>query len=151
MLTVNNDYNQAGKDHYITNPGLDPQKYLNAGLVAVTNKLFLEDWMKRNIAYGNDMPFQEQSILNEIAPDWKTKIIDPIESNVYYGISNLYGNNTHWDSWMDIQLIDNELILNNKKVKVLHHAGGSVAIKLDFDLFNEKVKQYLIQIYENNN
>jgi lipopolysaccharide biosynthesis glycosyltransferase len=147
----NNDYNQAGKDQCITNPGLDPQKYLNAGLVAVTNKLFLEDWMKRNIAYGNDMPFQEQSVLNELTSDWKTRIIDPIDSNVYYGISNLFGHNTHWDSWMDIQLIDNELILNNKKVKVLHHAGGSVAIKLDFDLFNEKVKQYLIQIYENNN
>ena len=148
----NNDYNRAGKDHYITNPGLDPQKYLNAGLVAVTNKLFLEDWMKRNIAYGNDMPFQEQSVLNEIASNWKTKIIDPIESNVHYGTSNLYGERTHWDSWGSIKIINNELILNNKKVKVLHHAGGHHTInKLDFNLFNNEIKQYLTNIYESNN
>lgn len=147
----NNDFNKAGKDNPITNPGLDIQKYLNAGLVAVTNKLFLEDWMERNISYGNNMPFQEQTVLNEISLNWKVKIIDPIDSKVYYGISNLFGDITHWDSWMDIQLIENDLILNNKKVKILHHAGGSVAAKLDFNLFNNKVKQYLTQIYESNN
>jgi hypothetical protein len=52
---------------------------------------------------------------------------------------------------MDIQLVENELILNNKKVKVLHHGGGHGATKLDFNLFNEEVKQYLTQIYESNN
>ena len=97
------------------------------------------------------MPFQEQTILNLMATSWKTKIIDPIDSNVYYGISNLYGNKTHWDSWMNINLINSELVLNNKKVKVLHHGGGHNATKLDFNLFNDKVKQYLYQIYENTN
>jgi hypothetical protein len=107
--------------------------------------------MLKNIEFGNQMPFQEQTVLNLMTNDWKTKIIDPMESNVYYGISNLYGGNTHWDSWMGIQLIENELILNNKKVKVLHHGGGHGATKLDFNLFNEEVKQYLTQIYESNN
>lgn len=147
----NNDYNQAGKDNYITNPGLNPQKYLNAGLVAVTNKLFLEDWMKKNIEYGNNRPFQEQSVLNEMSSDWKTKIIDPKESNVHYGISNLFGTNTHWDSWMDIKLIENKLVLNGKDVKVLHHGGGHGANKLDFNLFNNEVKQFLEKVYESNN
>jgi lipopolysaccharide biosynthesis glycosyltransferase len=147
----NNDFNKAGKDNPITNPGLDTQKYLNAGLVAITNKAFVEQWMVNNTEFGNQMPFQEQTVLNFMTKDWKTKIIDPIESNVYYGISNLYGDNTHWDSWMDIQLIENELILNNKKVKVLHHGGGHGAIKLDFNLFNKEVKQHLNKIYESNN
>jgi hypothetical protein len=44
----NNDYNKAGADNYITNPGQDPQKYLNAGLVTITNKTVLLDWMERN-------------------------------------------------------------------------------------------------------
>jgi lipopolysaccharide biosynthesis glycosyltransferase len=147
----NNDFNKAGKDNPITNPGLDTQKYLNAGLVAITSKTFIEQWMLNNIEFGNQMPFQEQTVLNYMSNDFKTKIIDPIESNVYYGISNLYGNHTHWDSWMDIQLIENELILNNKKVKVLHHGGGHGAIKLDFNLFNKETKQYLEKIYESNN
>lgn len=147
----NNDFDKAGKDNPITNLDLDIQKYLNAGLVAVTNKQFVEQWMMNNIEFGNQMPFQEQTVLNLMASNWKTKIIDTRESDVYYGISNLYGNNTHWDSWMDIQLIKNELILNNKKVKVLHHGGGHGAIKLDFNLFNNEVKQHLNQIYENNN
>jgi lipopolysaccharide biosynthesis glycosyltransferase len=147
----NNDYNKAGKDQFISNPGLDPQLYLNAGLVAITNKDVVEEWMNKNIEYANQMPFQEQTVLNHIAMNYKTKILDPIESNVYYGISNLYGNNTHWDSWKDIHLIDNELVLNNKKVKVLHHGGGHDAKKLDFDLFSDEVKNKLKQIYENNN
>lgn len=147
----NNDYNQAGKDNYITNPGLNPQNYLNAGLVAVTNKSFLEEWMNQNVECGNQMPFQEQTILNQITPNWKSKIIDPIGSSVYYGISNLWGDKTHWDSWKMINIINNELILNNKKVKVLHHGGGHGAQKLDFNLFSEETKQYLEKIYENNN
>ena len=147
----NNDFNKAGKDNPIVNQGQDPQNYLNAGLVAVTNKAFLEQWMAHNIEYGNQMPFQEQTVLNYIQTNWKTKIIDSIDSDVYYGISNLYGDNTHWDSWSDIMLEDGELILNNKKVKVLHHGGGHCANKLDFNLFNDTVKQHLIQIYESNN
>jgi len=120
-------------------------------LVAITNKSFIEQWMLKNIEIGNQMPFQEQTVLNLMTNDWKTKIIDPIESNVYYGISNLYGKQTHWDSWKDIQLINHELYLNNKKIKVLHHGGGHGATKLDFNLFNEDVKQYLTKIYESNN
>lgn len=147
----NNDFNKAGKDNPITNPGQDPQKYLNAGLVAITNKSFIEQWMMNNIKFGNQMPFQEQTVLNFMTDNWKVKILDPIDSDVYYGISNLYGNNTHWDSWMDINLVNNELILNNKKVKVLHHGGGHGTTKLDFNLFNNEVKQYLTQVYESNN
>jgi lipopolysaccharide biosynthesis glycosyltransferase len=143
----NNDYNKAGKDNFITNHDLDPQRYLNAGLVAVTSKSFLEEWMTKNVEYGNEMPFQEQTVLNHIVSNYKLKIIDPVESDVYYGISNLYGSNTHWDSWKQIDIVNNELVLNNKKVKVLHHGGGhGTTNKLDFNLFNNTVKQYLESI-----
>ena len=147
----NNDFNCAGKDRYISNPGQDPQQYLNAGLVAVTNKDVLEEWMTKNIAYGNTLPFQEQSVLNELHSNWKVKILDPIEASVYYGISNLYGKHTHWDSWKEINLLGEELLLQGKKVKVLHHGGGHGAAKLDFNLFNTTVAQRLRIIYESNN
>jgi len=147
----NNDYNKAGKDHYITQQNIDPQNYLNAGLVAITNKTLLEEWIHRNISYGNNLPFQEQSVLNELQLSYKTKILDPKESGVYYGISNLFGNNTHWDSWKQISIIGDDLVLNNKKIKILHHAGGHGAKKLDFDLFNDTVKDRLNKIYESSN
>jgi lipopolysaccharide biosynthesis glycosyltransferase len=147
----NNDFNKAGKDNPITNPGQDSQKYLNAGLVAVTNKNFIEEWMLKNIEFGNQMPFQEQTVLNYITNERKVKILDPIDSEVYYGISNLYGSHTHWDSWREIKLIEDKLVLNNKIVKILHHGGGHDAVKLDFNLFTEEVKQHLTTIYESNN
>jgi hypothetical protein len=146
----NNDFNKAGKDNYITNPDQDPQLYLNAGLVAITNKNTVEEWMERNINYGNQMPFQEQTVLNHLSVNRKTKILDPITSEIYYGVSNLYGDDTHWDSWKQIQIVNDELLLNNKKVKVLHHGGGHGAKKLDFDLFNDEVKYKLIQIIDSN-
>jgi hypothetical protein len=147
----NNDFNKAGKDNPITNPGTDPQKYLNAGLVATTSKKFIEHWMTANVKFGNEMPFQEQTVLNIIAGDYEVKILDPIDSNVYYGISNLYGTVTHWDSWKSIEMVDEELTLAGKRVKVLHHGGGHGAVKLDFDLFNSQVKQRLLHIYEGTN
>ena len=144
----NNDYNKAGADNYITNPGQDPQKYLNAGLVAITNKTVLLDWMERNINYGNDMPFQEQTVLNELSMMYNTKIVDSADSGVYYGISNLYGNTTHWDSWKLIEIDEqSRFILNGKTIKVIHHGGGHGTYnKLDFNLFNNKTKQQLEQI-----
>jgi hypothetical protein len=149
MLGVrnNNDYNKAGKDSFITNQGQDPQTYLNAGLVAITSKDVVEEWMHKNILYANSLPFQEQSVLNEISINRKTKILDPLESSVYYGISNLYGDITHWDSWKKIEASGDDLILNSKVVKVLHHGGGHNANKLDFGLFNEDVRHKLLQIY----
>lgn len=147
----NNDFNRAGKDAYITNPGQDPQTYLNAGLVAVTNGEVLVEWMEQNIQYGNQMPFQEQTILNYISTTRSTKIIDSVDSKVYYGISNLYGVETHWDSWKSIQVVDDQLTLNGKIVKVLHHGGGHGATKLDFNLFNEQTRRKLTHIYEGTN
>lgn len=147
----NNDYNQAGKDGAITQGNIPVEKYLNAGLVGCTNKDFLEVWCTMNIKVANRQPFQEQSILNHLCysvdKDIKTKILDPIESNVHYGISGLFGTETHWDSWGEIVLNENkELILRNKTVKVLHHAGGHNRNKLDFNMFSQEIKERLNEI-----
>lgn len=143
----NNDLKKAGKDPAIFET-YSWEKYLNCGLVAVTNKKFLEKWLEYNLSFGNRMPFQEQSVLNRMIHEenWKYKILDTIDSNVYYGTSNAWGNTTHWDSWKDIQIINDELILHNKKVKVLHHAGGSVKYKLQPTMFNEDTLNYFNKI-----
>jgi len=145
----NNDYNQAGKDGAITQESIPIQKYLNAGLVGCTNKIFLKQWCDWNIRLANNLPFQEQSMLNDLVfnSPHKLKILDPKESNVHYGISGLFGTETHWDSWLEISLNENkELILRNKTVKVLHHAGGHQKNKLDFNMFSKEVGERLYEI-----
>lgn len=145
----NNDFGKAGKDNPIEQINVSVEKYLNAGLVACTSKEFLQQWCNYNISFGNSQPFQEQSILNHLSyfGKFKTKILDPIESNVHYGISGLFGTETHWDSWREISLNENkELILRNKTVKVLHHAGGHQKNKLDFNMFSKEVGERLYEI-----
>jgi len=143
----NNHFGKAGKDNAITE-GYPMWTYLNCGLVATTSKKFLETWIDYNLSFGNSKPFQEQSVLNMMAhtEDWKLKILDPIDSNVYYGVSNVWGTETHWDSWKEISVVNDQLVLNGKVVKVLHEAGGSKPEKLNFDMFSEQTKEFLTKV-----
>jgi len=150
----NNDFQKAGKDSPISCHGVPYNKYLNAGLVAVSNPGFYEDWIKLNFEKSDFLPFGENDVLNMLIYNsdiYSSFIIDDIDSKVHYGVSGLYGNNTHWDSWKDITIDNNNLILNNKIVKVLHHAGGFNSNKLNFDMFSNEVKTRLTEIYECNN
>ncbi len=145
----NNDIDRAGKDNPITHGNIPVQKYLNAGLVGVVNNDFLEDWKKNNIEIANRLPFQEQSVLNMLCYEtdsYKTLIVDPMDSNVHYGISGLYGINTHWDSWKNMRLEGENVMLKDKIVKVVHHAGGHNSNKLSFDMFSENIQSKLNEI-----
>jgi len=142
----NNDFDKAGCEAPIAQYGAPIPQYLNAGLVATGEPYFIKDWIRANKEYANIVPFQEQSVLNNIAENYNYRILDPKESNVYYGVSGLYGTETHWDSWKEIEVVDGALMLNGKTVKVLHHAGGKKENKLDFDMFSEAAKARLIEI-----
>ncbi len=149
----NNDYNKAGKDTYICDiEGLNPQLYVNAGFTAITNKQFIIDWVNENIARANKYSFQEQTVLNMIVASgkFKCKILDAIDTNVYYGVSCLSGNVTHWDSLKDIIVTPNGLQLNNKIIKIIHHAGGHGKNKLQPEMFNQCTLDYLQDIFDQN-
>jgi hypothetical protein len=129
---------------------LNPYQYVNAGLIASTNKNFWKDWCFYNKAFNaKDYNSGEQDILNILfnSGRYKTKILDAPQEPVYYGISNSYGIRHHWESWMEITVVNDELFLNKKRVKILHHAGGHGAIpKLRFDLFTPEVSAFLTRI-----
>lgn len=147
----NNDFNKAGKDNAICDvDGVNIQNYVNAGFTAIKSKQFLADWINLNISIGNKCNFQEQTVLNRLLATgkYKYKILDPIDSNVYYGVSALYGTSTHWDSLKDITVIDNKLILNNKIVKIIHQAGGSKPVKLQPELFNNSTIKHLQYLFD---
>lgn len=142
----NNDQYRAGKDEPIGQPGSGTADYLNAGLIATHHRGFILEWQMANILYGNLLPFKEQSVFNSLKRNYNTHMIDPKDSKVYYGVSALSGTETHWDSWMDIKVVEGDLILNDKKVKVLHHGGGTNPNKLGFYMFNDETRKRLIEI-----
>lgn len=139
----NNDYNHASRDcdPPKTVGGCNPEDYMNAGLVGSRKKEFWVDWIQDNVnAYKYTL--QEQDIYNLLLQKnkYSFECLDPKYKNVYYGISNLSGIITHWDSLKNSYLENDELFLGNKKIKVVHQAGGHKLPKLVFsELFSENI------------
>lgn len=142
----NNDFDMAGMDQPIGQPGAGTEHYLNAGLIATTSKEFVNEWVDANLMYGRLLPFMEQSVMNVLCRKYKTLMVDAKDKGVYYGVSALSGTESHWDSWKEIAVVDGELILNEKKIKVLHQAGGFKLDKLGFYMFNTETRKRLIEI-----
>lgn len=147
----NNSFNKAGCCAGITIPHLEPfgngnpipiQKFINAGLVGVNKKEFWQDWQKlnefasQNTIYGLG---DENDTLNQLfhCNKYKSEIIDPIGSKVSYGLSNVWGNTSHWESWSEIYVKEDKLYLDDPVtgdsmcLKVIHQAGGSTAAELN--------------------
>jgi len=153
VVRNNSDKQTAGMGRPETADGkVDVYKYINCGLIASTKKQFWEEWIYRNIKLQNKYRQHEQDIVNLMLAEgrYKVKILDSINTNLYYGVANAYGTKSHWDSWKEITLEkDNKLYLNNKLIKVLHHAGGFVQEKLNIEeLFSPEVSAHLKELCE---
>ena len=155
----NNDFGGAGRgvDTGTTYKNVGVNQYLNAGLIGSRKKEFWLEWERLNGLFAADTPFGEQGVLNELlynrnligGGEFTFNILDAIDKKVYYGVSCLSGTETHWDSLKSISLNENnDLVLNDKIVKIVHHAGGHSALpKLQIDkLFNPQVAEYLNKI-----
>ena len=122
--------------------------FLRAGFVCAKREFF-EDWQLLNRIYAKYYGTGEQVLLNDLAYSgkYKLKLLDPVKSDIYYGVSSCYGTKTHWDSWKNIVVKDNSLYLNGKKIKILHKAGGSFLPKWNFsDLFTKEVADWLTDL-----
>jgi hypothetical protein len=114
--------------------GFNTNNFMNAGFVATTSKEFVLDWIEANRICTHDS--DEQMELNRIinTDKYKVKVLDDIGSRVSYGVSNIWGTNTHWDSWKELYVKNDKLYIINEleeeiEVKVLHMAGGGNAKK----------------------
>ncbi len=123
---------------------LDPLKYINGGFTASRSKEFWDCWIALNLKVSNP-PFAEQYTLNYLFHSglFKTLLLDPPESKVYYGTASTYGEQTHWDSWQRIVVEDGLLKLDGKTVKILHEAGGPQLPKMDLGLFTPQISQWI--------
>jgi ADP-heptose:LPS heptosyltransferase len=107
------DYDVAGSLN-IAGKGF-PDRYLNAGVSAVTSVDFCKEWTelmykpnggKSNQVHFNDLAFSSR---------FRLKIVD--EQDVYY-------NERSRPHWKNLRLDEGKFICNGRQVKVLHWAGG---------------------------
>lgn len=142
----NNDDGKAGMNAPISQQNRDINIYVNAGMVATSSTQFINDWMAMSKLFGELVPFGAQTVLNAIIDQYRWTLIDAIDQPIYYGVSALSGEATHWDSWKEIVVVEGQLFLNGKTVKVLHHAGGFIPDKLGLYMFNDETRKRLIEI-----
>lgn len=154
----NNSFGKAGCSNLITLPGIPPYEFLNAGLVGSNNKQFWQDWKTINQTIGDSCDGHENDTLCMLfqSGQYTTKILDPLGTEVSYGLSNVWGTEHHWESWKDLYVKDDKLMLDDPNtgktmhVKVMHQAGGSASVYpmrpwMD-SLFTDDVKEYFKKI-----
>lgn len=144
----NNDYDMAfhmtpgySRVNMLNEKLISVQQYQNLGTFAVSNKQFVIDWLEHSIKNVSKCLLIEQDTFNDIfySDKYNCVCVDPKESKVFYGLSSRWGSGDskeHWlsgnpitlgktfESWKQIQVIDNKLVLNNKIIKILHYSGG---------------------------
>jgi hypothetical protein len=111
-------------------PALD---FLNAGFVASRNPDFWKTWHFLNQKFGAAFGGGEQDILNIMfhSGNYSTRILDKVGTGVSYGVSNAWGERTHWDGWEKLYVRkgklyqDDPLIGTPVEIKILHAAGGA--------------------------
>jgi ADP-heptose:LPS heptosyltransferase/ubiquinone/menaquinone biosynthesis C-methylase UbiE len=128
------DYDVAGSLNLEGN-GFPPG-YLNAGVSAITSRDFCTEWT--DLMYKHNGGPSNQVYFNELAKSgrYRLKVVDA--ADVYY-------NETSRPYWKDIRLKDGKFVCNNRRVKVLHWAGGvgRMEDKLSSSDFSEEVRNVL--------
>jgi len=121
--------NGSNEGFQTTGVGIGQVQYLNAGLVASTLKAFWTEWKEKTLKDWKKYRYGEQDIFNHIfySGKYKTKVLDPIEGDVYYGSSSC----GQWDKTYVVSKGE-KIMLNGKTVKVIHFAGQASQKKFNF-------------------
>lgn len=139
----------AGANSLITIDTIPWDKFLNVGLNATKGKEFLLEWLegcKKGTLSGNWDDENNELNRHFFKEKYKSKILDDVGSGVSYGLTNVFGTQTHWDSWKNLYMKNGEVFQLNPlgeevKVKVLHMAGGGQAKKNVFK--GQNMRQWL--------
>ena len=126
--------------------GFNTNNFMNAGFVVINSKEFVGEWLNNCSKLNrND---DEQNELNRIfnSGKYKGKILDDFNTGLSYGMTNVWGNETHWDSWKNLFIEDDKLKQINQlgekiNVKILHMAGGGDSKKEVFK--GKKMREWL--------
>lgn len=149
VAVVNNSNPRELKTYPVSVWDIHPLAYVNCGLVVMKNKEFVNHWFQ--LCYSdhfNNYQMKEQDLLNIMIyyGTYNLKFLDQGDS--FYGLASK-------GYWPEIILKDKELILpanpewNNtdKKIKVIHWAGGNSPDKMNFQIrFKPEVVEYLEEV-----
>lgn len=119
--------NGSNEGFQTTGVGIGQVQYLNAGLVASTSKAFWTEWKEKTLRDWKNYPYGEQDVFNHIfySGKYKTKVLDPVDGNLYYGSSSC-------GQWHKTYVAGDKVMLNGKTIKVLHFAGQASQRKFNF-------------------
>lgn len=143
---VNNANPRETKKYPVTVWNISPQAYVNAGFVIMKSEEFIDHWFK--LCYSPHFDFyqmKEQDLLNILVfyGNYKVRFLDNLDS--FYGLASK-------GYWPNVELRDDELVLpkseewpdRDKKIKVIHWAGGHDAEKMNFNIhFQPEVAKWL--------
>jgi len=139
VASVRNNHfgNGCGMNKSITIENIPWDKFLNVGLNAIrTDKKggreFLNEWLNgcRNGSVNGGWDDENNELNRHFFKDkYDSKILDDVGTGVSYGVNNIFGTRTNWDSWRDLYMKNGEVYQINPigeevKVKILHMAGG---------------------------
>ena len=124
LLNIDQQYdlacvqNNSSRGFQNTYGDIPIDEYVNAGLVASRSEVFWYEWLDRCEKESKGKYFGEQDVLNIIIHSKKYKLLmlDGDNTNVYYGCSS-------FNSYSSMSLVGEDIILNEKKVKIIHTAG----------------------------
>lgn len=131
-----NDYENASFEN------ITEEMYLQAGMVASTNKEFWARWRKAN-KHAMKYVRKENDIVNLLVynemPDLKLKIFD--KEKDYYGCKSLGREEAFY-------IEDDKLMCRGEQVKAYHYARGGKFPKLDFETMplRDEVKEWLMNL-----
>lgn len=149
VAVVNNANPREFKAYPVSVWDINPLAYLNCGLVVMKSKTFIDHWLQ--LCYSdhfNNYQMKEQDLLNIMIyyGMYKVKFLDQGDS--FYGLASK-------GYWPDVVLKEKELILpgndewnkEDKKLKVIHWAGGNSPDKMNFQIrFKPEVVEYLEEL-----
>lgn len=137
-----NEFLDGSYDVAVTmNIDFGEQNYYNAGVSAVRNIQFCEEWTQ--LMYKPDSGKSNQVYFNQLTNTgrYDVKVVD--KENVYY-------NETSRPYWKEIELKDDHLWVNGRQIKILHWAGGvgRMENKLSSGDFTAPVRHFLNTVTE---
>lgn len=122
----NTNNNRCANHKGVTVHDVPWDKYVNAGIHSISSLKFAEEWLEYTTAHVKNFKYREMDTFNILfhRPRYRSKILDPLGSDVCWGTSLMEGTVTFWDSWKEIVVAGDHLEYKGKRIKLLHMAGG---------------------------
>lgn len=122
---------------------INPEIYLNCGLVGMRSKPFVNHWLKLCTSpFFGQYRYREQDLMNILYfyGDYRGKCFDNINNKWWGLVSKDVWNGMELDENKNIvvRFLQNEKEVHRKIIKIIHYGGGNSPQKMEHELFFPK-------------